>query len=302
MIEQIKITECPRDAIQGLRNFIPTHLKVEYINTLLKVGFDTLDFGSFVSPKAIPQMRDTTHVLEQLDLASSSSKLLAIIPYKCGYDEVDACQYSEITYVGFPLSISETFQLKNVRSTFEDSFLRVAEIQDGLKDFSDKELLVYISMAFGNPYGDPWNIDIIHSTVSKLNDLGVRIIALSDTVGLSKPKDIETIFKTMIAEYPEIQFGAHFHTTPTTWEEKIDAAFTGGCRRFDGALQGFGGCPLSGYDLVGNMPTENLIAYFTDKGIELNLNMDEFHKAQEIAPKVFTHNPIYIPPTPYYNF
>jgi len=302
MNDVIKITECPRDAIQGLRNFIPTRLKAEYINQLLQVGFDTLDFGSFVSPRAVPQMKDTPQVLERLDLASSSSKLLAIIPYKCGYDELDACQFEEITYVGFPLSISETFQLKNVRSSFEDSFDRVREIQDSLSGRATKELLVYISMAFGNPYGDEWNIDIINATISKLNNFGIRTIALSDTVGISKPEDIEMIFKAMISEYPQIEFGAHFHTTAATWKEKVDAAFLGGCRRFDGALKGFGGCPLSGYDLVGNMPTENLISYFDEKKIELNLNMEAFFEAAALAPKVFEHNSFYKAPTPFYDF
>jgi len=299
--EKVKITECPRDAIQGLRNFIPTRLKAEYINQLLQVGFDTLDFGSFVSPRAVPQMKDTPQVLERLDLATSSTKLLAIIPYKCGYDEVDACQFEEISYVGFPLSISETFQLKNVRSTFNDSFERVKEIQSGLSGHS-KELLVYISMAFGNPYGDEWNIDIINSTVSKLQGLGIKTIALSDTVGISKPKDIELIFKTMINEYPEIEFGAHFHTTPKRWHEKIEAAYLGGCRRFDGSLKGFGGCPLSGYDLVGNMPTENLISYFDENNIKLDIDMEAFMNAASMAPKVFEHNSFYKAPTPYYDF
>ena len=301
-MDRVKLTECPRDAIQGLRTYIPTHIKVEYVNALLKLGFDTIDFGSFVSPHAIPQMRDTAEVLEELDLASSSSKLLAIVPYKCGIDEVNPCLYEEITYLGFPLSVSETFQLKNVRSTYEHSFDVVAEIMDSIRDNSNKELLVYLSMAFGNPYGDPWNEGVVANAVERLSKLGVRTIALSDTVGISKPKEVEKIFSAMIGAFPHIEFGAHFHTTPAKWEEKIDAAYLGGCRRFDGAFKGYGGCPLSGFDMVGNMPTENMISYFEKRKIETGINMELLPGIWEIALKVFTHNPIYIPPVPFYGY
>ena len=302
MNEKIKITECPRDAIQGLRNFIPTRLKAEYINSLLRVGFDTLDFGSFVSPQAVPQMKDTPQVVEKLDLAASSTKLLAIIPYRCGYDKVDACKFEEITYVGYPLSVSETFQLKNVHTSYEDSFEKVKEIHEGLQSYPGKKLQIYISMAFGNPYGDDWNIDIIHKTVEKLNKLGITNIALSDTVGMGQPEDIEEIFKVMINDFPDIEFGAHFHSKPSEWKEKVDAAFTGGCRKFDGALSGYGGCPLSGYDMIGNIATENLISYFEEKNIDLHLDKEKLKEAAEIAPHVFKHNQVYIPPAPYYDF
>jgi hydroxymethylglutaryl-CoA lyase len=301
-MEKVKLTECPRDAIQGLRNYIPTHLKAEYINSLLKVGFDTIDFGSFVSPRAVPQMKDSADVLEKLDLASSSSKLLAIVPFKCGFGELNACSFEEISYLGFPLSISETFQNKNVRSTFEDSFRIVEEIQENIKDMKNKELLVYISMAFGNPYGDTWSVDIVSSTAERLNKLNIKTIALSDTVGISNPKDIKNLFDTLIPAYPEIEFGAHFHTTAQTWEGKVAAAYEGGCRRFDGALKGYGGCPLSGYDMVGNMPTENLIHFFETNNVQTGINQDALAQVWEIALKVFSHNPIYIPPVPYYNY
>lgn len=302
MSEKIKITECPRDAIQGLQNYIPTRLKVEYLNKLLQVGFDTLDFGSFVSPQAVPQMKDTAQVVEKLDLASSSTKLLAIIPYRCGYDKVDACKFEEITYVGYPLSVSETFQLKNVHTSYKDSFEKVKEIQEGLVEHPGKRLQIYISMAFGNPYGDEWNIDIINNTVKKLKELDITNIALSDTIGLGKPENIEEIFRIMINEYPEIEFGAHFHSKRSEWKEKVDAAFLGGCRKFDGALSGYGGCPLSGYDMIGNVATENLLAYFEERNIDLGLNKENLSEALEFAPHVFKHNQTYIPPAPYYDF
>ena len=299
---KIKITECPRDAIQGLQNYIPTRLKAEYMNKLLQVGFDTLDFGSFVSPQAVPQMKDTPQVIEKLDLGASSTKLLAIIPYKCGYDKIDACKFEEITYVGYPLSVSETFQLKNVHTSYKKSFEKVMEIQDGLALYPSKKLQIYISMAFGNPYGDEWNLDIIDSTVDRLVKYGIRNIALSDTVGLGKAEDINAIFSFMINKYPDVEFGAHFHSKPSEWKEKVDAAYSGGCRKFDGALSGYGGCPLSGYDMIGNIATENLIAFFDDKNIALGLNREKLNEAAKIAPHVFKHNPVYIPPAPYYDF
>ncbi len=302
MNEKIKITECPRDAIQGLQHYIPTRLKAEYINKLLQVGFDILDFGSFVSPNAVPQMKDTPQVIEKLDLGASSTDLLAIIPYKCGYDKIDACRFEEITYVGYPLSVSETFQLKNVHTSYENSFEKVKEIQDGLAEYSHKKLRIYISMAFGNPYGDKWNLDILDRTVEKLIKCGIKDIALSDTVGLGKPEDIEEIFSIMINKYPDAEFGAHFHSMPKDWKAKVEAAYSGGCLKFDSALSGYGGCPLSGYDMVGNIATEDLIVFFEEKNFDLGLNKEKLIEAAEIASRLFKHNPVYIPPVPYYDF
>ena len=249
----MKIIECPRDAMQGISEFIPTDVKAAYINQLLKVGFDTIDFGSFVSPKAIPQLKDTAQVLAQLDLENTNSKLLSIIANTRG--AFDACSFEEINYLGFPLSVSEEFQKRNTNKSIEESLRVVEEIQN-LSVKNNKELMVYLSMAFGNPYIENYDPDIVSELTEKLHDLEIRIVVLSDTIGVSNPKIIAPLFDALIKEYSTIEFGAHFHTTVDAWEEKVSAAYLNGCRRFDGALKGFGGCPMASDNLLGNMPTE----------------------------------------------
>ena len=281
MSSTIKIVECPRDAMQGIIEFIPTDIKGAYINQLLKVGFDTIDFGSFVSPKAIPQLRDTAEVLAQLDLESTSSKLLSIIANTRG--AVDACSFEEINYLGFPLSVSEQFQKRNTNKSIAQALSDVEKIQN-LSVKNNKELVVYLSMAFGNPYGENYHPDIVAELTEKLHDLEIGIVALSDTIGVSDPTNIAPLFSTLIEEYPTIEFGAHFHTTPDKWEEKVESAYQNGCRRFDAALKGYGGCPMAKDDLVGNMPTEKLITYFTE---DLGLNIQELEKCLVLSATVF---------------
>ncbi|WMI69984.1 hydroxymethylglutaryl-CoA lyase [Mangrovimonas sp. YM274] len=283
MSDYVKIIECPRDAMQGIKDFIPTEKKVQYIQSLLRVGFDTIDFGSFVSPKAIPQMADTAEVLSRLDLSNTNSKLLAIIANTRG--AMDACQHPEIQYLGYPFSISENFQMRNTHKTIAESVVTLQEILD-IANNAGKEVVVYISMGFGNPYGDPWNVDIVGEWTEALSKMGVNILSLSDTVGSSNPESIEYLFSSLIPQYPNIEFGAHLHTTPTTWFEKVDAAFKSGCRRFDGAIQGFGGCPMAKDELTGNMPTEKLLSYFTAKK-QSNLNAMSFESAHNEATKIF---------------
>jgi len=280
----IKITECPRDAMQGIKQQIPTALKVEYINQLLKVGFDTIDFGSFVSPKAIPQMQDTAEVLEQLDLAAGDSKLLAIIANARGAQ--DACKFEEITYLGFPFSISETFQQRNTNSSIEESLQRVEEIQK-LARKHKKKLLVYISMAFGNPYGDAWHADIAIDWCRKLNRLGINDLALADTTGSSTPETIKELFSALIPELKGVNLGAHLHSTKEKSLEKIKAAYDSGCRSFDVAVHGFGGCPMAADDLTGNVATEDLEYFAAQNNIELSLNKAELTKAYEASWKIF---------------
>lgn len=283
-MQQLKIIECPRDAMQGIKDFIPTEKKVQYIQSLLRVGFDTIDFGSFVSPKAIPQMVDTAEVLSQLDLSKTESKLLAIIANTRGAQ--DASKHSEIDYLGYPFSISENFQMRNTHKTIAQSVVALNEIME-IADATRKEVVVYISMGFGNPYGDPWNVDIVGDWTERLAKMGVKILSLSDTVGTSNPENIDYLFSNLIPKYPHIEFGAHLHTTPTSWFEKVDAAFKAGCRRFDGAIQGFGGCPMAKDELTGNMPTEKLLSYFTSKKCN-PLNALSFESAYNEATKIFT--------------
>lgn len=282
----IKIIECPRDAMQGLKLFIPTEKKAAYINQLLKIGFDTIDFGSFVSPKAIPQMRDTAEVLGQLELTADAPKLLAIVANKRGAN--DAAQFEEIAYLGYPFSISETFQQRNTNSTIEESVERVKVIQEICINHQ-KKLVVYVSMGFGNPYGDPWNVDIVQKWVDQLVALDIEILQLSDTIGVAGPENISYLFKNLIPHYPNTEFGAHFHTLPHNWEEKVLAAYSNGCKRFDGAIKGFGGCPMAKDDLTGNMPTENLIQYFKEKNIPTGVNKEAFLQGMEMAMVVFPH-------------
>jgi hydroxymethylglutaryl-CoA lyase len=283
-IMSIKITECPRDAMQGIDNFIPTEIKISYINSLLKVGFDTIDFGSFVSPKSIPQMKDTEEVLQSLELKNSNSKLLAIVANLKG--ALNAIQFKQIHYLGFPFSISPTFQIRNTNSSVEDAFDTLSLIQD-LCSTNNKELVVYFSMGFGNPYGDPWNKEMLKYWSEKIHKIGVKTIALSDTIGIATPESITYSFTELIKEFPEVEFGAHFHTTPDTWFEKVDAAYKSGCNRFDGALKGWGGCPMATDKLTGNMPTENLISYFRTNNINLNLDINAFKNALELSSSVF---------------
>ncbi|MBK8518933.1 MAG: hydroxymethylglutaryl-CoA lyase [Saprospiraceae bacterium] len=283
--KKVKIIECPRDAMQGIHEFIPSDIKATYINQLLKVGYDTIDFGSFVSPKAIPQMRDTSEVLSKLDLGSSVSKLLAIIANARGAE--DAVKHDEITYLGYPFSISETFQLRNTNATIEESLTRVDEIQN-IAYKNNKKLVIYISMGFGNPYGDIWSVDICQQWVDKLADMDIKIMALSDTIGIATPQSISYLFKYLIPPYPDVEFGAHLHTQPHNWLPKLDAAYQSGCRRFDSAIKGFGGCPMAKDDLTGNMATENILQYFDDKNITHNLKKQEFNKAMKMSGAVFS--------------
>ncbi|MBT4738133.1 MAG: hydroxymethylglutaryl-CoA lyase [Flavobacteriales bacterium] len=278
----MKIIECPRDAMQGIKEFIPTKKKIDYINQLLKVGFDTIDFGSFVSPKVIPQLKDTAEVLSGLDLSSSSSKLLSIIANIRGAE--DACNFDEINYLGFPLSVSEEFQKRNTNKSINEALNTVEEIQN-LSVKNNKELVVYLSMAFGNPYGENYHPDIVAELTHQLHKIEIEIIALSDTIGVSEPDNIVPLFSTLSTEYPNIEIGAHFHTTIDKWEEKVDSAYKNGCRRFDSAIKGYGGCPMADDDLTGNMPTEKLISYFTE---DLGLNMKEMEKSLEMSFSVFT--------------
>ena len=284
-MSQIKIIECPRDAMQGIKShFIPTETKVRYINSLLKVGFDTIDFGSFVSPKAIPQMKDTAAVLSSLDLSSSQSKLLAIVANLRG--AVDACNFEEISYLGYPFSISENFQMRNTGKTIAQSLISLEQIIE-VASKNNKEVVAYLSMGFGNPYGDPWNVDIVSQWTETLSQLGVTILSLSDTVGLAEGKTIGYLFRNLIPLYPKIEFGAHLHTHPASWHEKVDAAFNAGCNRFDGAIRGYGGCPMAKDELTGNMPTEKLLSYFTAKKEITGINPLRFETAYNETLKVF---------------
>ena len=275
----MKIIECPRDAWQGHHPFIPTEKKIKYINQLLKVGFDTLDFGSFVSAKAMPQVHDTSEIIDKLDFSGSSTKLLAIVANERGAEE--ACRFDKIAYLGYPFSISETFQIRNTNSTIEESLVHVKAIADLCRN-SGKELLIYISMGFGNPYGDLWNPEIVMQWVEKLSKFGIKIFSLADTVGIAKAEDIKSIFSRLILKWPDLEFGAHFHTVPENWLEKIEAAYAAGCRRFDGALLGFGGCPMAQDDLVGNMPTERLVDFIKEKKEYINLDMNAFTEARAL--------------------
>lgn len=270
--------------MQGMEDFIPTELKTRYINQLLKVGYDTIDFGSFVSPKAIPQLKDTMEVLEGLDLSASQSKLLAIIANLRGAQ--DACQFDEISYLGYPLSLSETFQQRNTNRSIDDAFDDLAEMQEMCEDY-EKTLVVYLSMGFGNPYGDPYEMDFVGDFVDRLDKMEVSVISLADTIGVSNPENITTLFENLIPKFPHIEFGAHLHTTPETTREKIEAVYNSGCRRVDGAIKGFGGCPMAKDELVGNMATERMIEFFDSKDLTINLNRTELNQAIEISAEVF---------------
>ena len=284
-MNKVKLIECPRDAMQGIKShFIPTNQKAQYINALLRVGFDTIDFGSFVSPKAIPQMRDTAEVLSKLDLSSTESKLLAIVANIRGAE--DASQFEEINYLGYPFSISENFQMRNTGKTIAESIVILDKILE-IASKSSKEVVAYLSMGFGNPYGDPWDVEIVSEWTEKLSKMGVKILSLSDTIGSSSPEIIEHLFLNLIPQYTHIEFGAHLHTTPTTWFEKVNAAYNAGCNRFDGAIRGYGGCPMAKDELTGNMPTEKLITYFNQQKAYTNINAMSFESAYNEALKIF---------------
>ena len=280
----IRYVECPRDAMQGWPHFIPTEQKIDYINALLKVGFDTIDFGSFVSPKAIPQMADTKAVLKGLQLNDSNSTLLAIAANKRGVEE--AVYFEQIAYLGYPFSVSETFQQRNSNASIAESFQQLNEIVD-ITNQQNKKLVVYISMGFGNPYGDVYNEDIVLNWVEKLIQSGVEIISLADTVGLASPQQVQSITKHLIHEFPQIEIGVHLHSTQENWQPKIDAALASGCLRIDGAMKGIGGCPMAGNELVGNMNTELLIPYFAAKGFQTQINETAFKNAIELASTIF---------------
>ena len=284
-MNKVKIIECPRDAMQGIKShFISTEAKANYINSLLKVGFDTIDFGSFVSPKAIPQMRDTAAVLARLDLSQTTSKLLAIVANVRG--AIDAVQFEEIDYLGYPFSISENFQMRNTHKTIHQSIDALKEILT-IANNANKEVVAYLSMGFGNPYGDPWNVEIVSEWTEKLSGMGVKILSLSDTIGSSTPDVISHLFSNLIPTYPAIEFGAHLHTSPSLWHEKVHAAFHAGCKRFDGAIKGYGGCPMAKDELTGNMPTEKLLSYFTEQKVVTGIKPMSFESAYNQALKIF---------------
>lgn len=284
-MSKVKLIECPRDAMQGIKShFISTEKKALYLNSLLKVGFDTIDFGSFVSPKAIPQMRDTAKVLRKLDLSPKTSKLLAIVANIRG--ATDAVQFEEIDYLGYPFSISENFQMRNTHKTIEESLVILDKILN-LADTSNKEVVAYLSMGFGNPYGDPWSIEIVGEWTEKLASMGVKILSLSDTIGSSTPEVISYLYSNLIPKYPNIEFGAHLHTTPDSWFEKVDSAYKAGCIRFDGAIKGYGGCPMAKDELTGNMPTEKLVSYFTQQKANTGVKPMSFESAFNKALEVF---------------
>lgn len=279
-----QLIECPRDAMQGWRHFIPTEKKIEYINSLLHVGFDTIDFGSFVSPKAIPQMSDTREVVSKLRVEGGGSKLLAIVANARGARE--AVVYDQITYLGFPFSISPTFQLRNTNSTMGESLQRVEDIQN-LCLKSRKQLVLYLSMGFGNPYGDEYNEEVLLEWADEMVKREINIISLADTVGMATPGQISFVLQTLIPKYPQTLIGVHLHSTPTTWKEKLEAAVEAGCKRFDGALKGIGGCPMAQDDLVGNMNTELMISYLGEKGLVHAFDQEALQKSLELASKIF---------------
>ena len=279
----IKIIECPRDAMQSIKEFIPTDHKVKYLQSLVDVGFDTLDIGSFVSSKVIPQLSDTSEVIERINL-TNKTKLLVIIANKRG--ALDACNYSKISYLGYPFSISENFQMRNTNKTIKESEKVLMDIQEVCVNHN-KELVVYLSMCFGNPYGDPWSLEIVEEWVSKLVDRGVKVISLSDTIGSADIDSIGKLFQTLSNKYKDIEFGVHLHTNPRSWYNKVESAYEAGCRRFDGAIKGFGGCPMASDKLVGNMPTEKLISFITEKNISSSVNLLRFETAYNHSLEIF---------------
>lgn len=284
MDNRVYITECPRDAMQGLKDFIPTEDKIRYMNQLLRTGFDVLDFGSFVNPKVIPQLADTDTVVQNLDLSDVNTKLLAIIGNLKGAERAEA--YPQIDILGFPFSISPTFLRRNINSDMAETVTRIGEVKE-VCDRSGKELVIYISMAFGNPYEDPWNTDVVGEWVEKLAWIGIRHISLADTIGIANPETIEYIFSYVIPTFPEVNFGAHLHTTPSNWKQNVAAAYNAGCRKFDSAIKGLGGCPMAKDDLTGNLATENLIHYLNERGVNTGVHDGQFASCLSLASEIF---------------
>lgn len=282
--DEIKIIECPRDAMQGIKQFIPTEQKISYINKLLKVGYHSLDFGSFVSHDIIPQMADTAEVIESLDLSNTKTKLIAIIANERGAEE--ACKFKAIDCFGFPFSVSETFQRRNANSTIPEAVERVKHIKE-LTDRHNKELVLYISMGFGNPYGDAYSPEVVEQWVERLSQFGIKTFMLSDTVGVAEPASIEHLFSKLIPAFPKLEIGAHLHTAPHNWKIKVETAYNNGCRRFDSAIRGYGGCPMAKDELIGNMPTENLLNYFSQKQLGSDFNLNAFEDALRQAVQIF---------------
>jgi hydroxymethylglutaryl-CoA lyase len=286
-MSQIKIIECPRDALQGIKKWIPSKDKLSYIQSVLSVGFDIVDFGSFVSPRSIPQMKDTQFIIENIDLSSTSSKLLAIVANERG--ALDACKYPSISFLGYPFSISETFQMRNTNKSISESLLELKKIKS-LCMKNHKELVVYLSMGFGNPYGEPWNYEIVEKWIDILDQIEIKVISISDTTGQAKTNDIKKIYSSLIPKYNNIEFGAHFHTLPNHWFNKINSAYESGCKRFDGAILGFGGCPMAKDELTGNIPTEKLLSYFNTIGQKINIDPLNFETCYNHALKLFHNN------------
>ena len=284
MIDKVKIIECPRDAMQSIKTFIPTNTKLSYLQSVVDVGFDVVDIGSFVSPKAIPQLSDTSIIIDSIDLSNSNSELLVIVANKLG--AINASKFDKIGYLGYPFSISENFQMRNTNKTIKDSEKELAEIIS-IAEKVNKKVVVYLSMCFGNPYGDPWNLDIVNHWVYKLSKMGVKIISLSDTIGTSNPESIKSIFYSVLKNHIDIEFGAHLHSDPSTWYNKIHSAFEAGCRRFDGAIKGFGGCPMASNKLVGNMPTEKILSYLNSKKIHNNVSSLRFESCYNQSLEIF---------------
>jgi len=284
MIDKVKIIECPRDAMQSIKTFIPTKTKLSYLQSVVDVGFDVVDIGSFVSPKAIPQLSDTSSIIDSIDLSNSNSELLVIVANKRGAS--NASKFEKIDFLGYPFSISENFQMRNTNKTIKDSEYELAEIISIAKKVN-KKVVVYLSMCFGNPYGDPWNLDIVNHWVYKLSKMGVNDISLSDTIGSSNPESIKSIFNSVLKNHTNIEFGAHLHSDPISWYDKIDSAFDAGCRRFDGAIKGFGGCPMASNKLVGNMPTEKILSYLNTKKISNNVNSLRFESCYNQSLEIF---------------
>ena len=284
---QVKIIECPRDAMQGIKKWIPSKDKLSYIQSVLSVGFDIVDFGSFVSPRSIPQMKDTQFIIENIDLSSTSSKLLAIVANERG--ALDACKYPSISFLGYPFSISETFQMRNTNKSISESILELKKIKS-LCMKNHKELVVYLSMGFGNPYGEPWNYEIVEKWIDILDQIEIKVISISDTTGQAKTNDIKKIYSSLIPKYNNIEFGAHFHTLPNHWFNKINSAYESGCKRFDGAILGFGGCPMAKDELTGNIPTEKLLSYFNTIGQKINIDPLNFETCYNHALKLFHNN------------
>ena len=284
MFNKVKIIECPRDAMQSIKTFVPTNIKLRYLQKVVNVGFNVVDIGSFVSAKAIPQLSDTSIIIDSIDLSNSSSELLTIVANKKG--AINASKFEKISFLGYPFSISETFQIRNTNKTINDSENELAEIL-AVAAKTNKKVVVYLSMSFGNPYGDPWNLDIVNHWVNKLSKMGVRIISLSDTIGTSNSESIKSIFSSVLENHSDIEFGAHLHSNPSTSHEKIHSAYEAGCRRFDGAIKGFGGCPMASNQLVGNIATEKLISYLNAHKISHDVNLLQFESCYNESVKVF---------------